>query len=233
MTTAKKILSVAVKELGNKEQPAESNRTKYGKWYGMDGQPWCAMFVSWVFERGGLPLPVIQSQKGFAYCPYGRKYYKRQRQLFSKPKVGDLVFFRFGNSLVSNHVGIVESVNRNGTVTTIEGNTSRTSDDNGGKVMRRIRNLSICYGFARPNYSGFDEPLPRIQRLLKLNKGPYMMGGDVLEYQRLLKAKGYQIDDDGVFGPQTNRITRQFQKDRGLEIDGIVGMQTMAAARSQ
>ncbi|MGK7895018.1 MAG: cell wall hydrolase [Xenococcus sp. (in: cyanobacteria)] len=241
MTTAQQILDIARGELGTKEQPAGSNKTKYGLWYGMNGQPWCAMFVSWVFEKAGFPLPRIQTgaPSGFAYCPYAVAYYRSQGKFSNSPKVGDLVFFAFG-SKVSNHVGIVESVNQSkGTVTTIEGNTSRTSNDNGGKVMRRIRSLSICYGFGRINYSGtpnqtvsHKEPIPRFQRLLRLTT-PYMQGDDVLEFQKLLRAKGYKLDTDGIFGPGTRSVTSDFQADRGLEVDGIVGQETLAAAKSK
>ena len=43
--SAKKILDTALAELGYRESPFGSNRTKYGQWYGLDGQPWCVMFV--------------------------------------------------------------------------------------------------------------------------------------------------------------------------------------------
>ena len=41
------VLDVARGELGNTEHPAGSNRTRYGKWMGLDGQPWCLRFVLW------------------------------------------------------------------------------------------------------------------------------------------------------------------------------------------
>lgn len=37
---------------------------------------------------------------------------------------------------------------------------------------------------------------------------------------------GYDIDIDGSFGPQTDRILKQFQKDQGLDVDGYAGIQT-------
>ena len=46
-------------ELGTLESPPNSNRTKYGAWYGFDGFPWCAMFVSWVYDKAGSPLGKI------------------------------------------------------------------------------------------------------------------------------------------------------------------------------
>ena len=34
------VVKIAAGELGNTETPANSNRTKYGAWYGLDGYPW-------------------------------------------------------------------------------------------------------------------------------------------------------------------------------------------------
>jgi hypothetical protein len=38
-------LAKAETQIGYEEQPV--NRTKYGRHYGLNGNPWCAMFVSW------------------------------------------------------------------------------------------------------------------------------------------------------------------------------------------
>ena len=39
------IVDMAISQLGYTEGP--NNDTKYGDWYGLPNQPWCAMFVSW------------------------------------------------------------------------------------------------------------------------------------------------------------------------------------------
>lgn len=145
------IVSMAVSTLGYKESPAGSNQSKFGAWYGANYQPWCASWVSWVFYHAGLPLPAT-TPKGFAYCPYGVKWFKDKGQFFKQPKVGDVVFFDWGSDGVADHVGIVEKVNTNGTVTTIEGNTSSSNNSNGGEVQRRVRQLNVIQGFGRPNY---------------------------------------------------------------------------------
>ena len=51
MATPNDIVKLAISQLGYKESPSGSNKTKYGKEYGMDGQPWCAMFVWWLFKH--------------------------------------------------------------------------------------------------------------------------------------------------------------------------------------
>ena len=61
MTKASDIVKVAVSQIGVKESPANSNKTKYGKWFGMNGVPWCAIFLDWCFEhaKGGSLFPHI------------------------------------------------------------------------------------------------------------------------------------------------------------------------------
>ena len=45
------IIDTAAAENGTKESPANSNKTKYGQWYGLDGEKWCAIFVSYVYDH--------------------------------------------------------------------------------------------------------------------------------------------------------------------------------------
>jgi peptidoglycan hydrolase-like protein with peptidoglycan-binding domain len=51
-------------------------------------------------------------------------------------------------------------------------------------------------------------------------------GSNVRELQQQLKDQGYNIEVDGKFGPETDRIVRQFQSDQGIKVDGLVGPQT-------
>lgn len=143
--TAEKVLETARKELGTKESPANSNKTKYGKWYGWDGQPWCMMFVQWVFAQVGKKLPYIT-----ASCSALLDWYRKNRpeSVVKTPQPGDIVIYYFG------HTGIVEAVG-SGTLTAIEGNTSTGdagSQNNGGMVCRRIRKTSTVTAYIRPDY---------------------------------------------------------------------------------
>lgn len=56
-----------------------------------------------------------------------------------------------------------------------------------------------------------------------------MRGDDVRVLQEYLSCLGYEITVDGIFGAQTDKVVRQFQKEHGLTVDGIVGPQTIAA----
>lgn len=49
----------------------------------------------------------------------------------------------------------------------------------------------------------------------------------VEQWQQALKDLGYPIEVDGLFGSETEKITRLYQQEQGLAIDGIVGPDTL------
>lgn len=53
-------------------------------------------------------------------------------------------------------------------------------------------------------------------------------GDDVVTLQRKLKALGFTLSDDGIFGNGTERAVRELQKRSNLKDDGIVGKDTWA-----
>jgi hypothetical protein len=165
VTTATQVLDTARSQLGITE--TATNRTLYGQWYGLDGQAWCAMFVSWVFDQADLPIPAKQA-KGFAYCPDGVNYFKRSNRWSNQPLVGDVVFYKFDQDQLADHVGIVESINIDGSIVAIEGNTNAAGSANGDSVMRRTRPRSLILGFGRPDYRQPQiqtQPQPQLQTL--------------------------------------------------------------------
>ncbi len=52
-------------------------------------------------------------------------------------------------------------------------------------------------------------------------------GADVAELQGLLGGLGYQLPDDGIYGPTTADQVRQFQEHRRLGVDGVFGPVTL------
>lgn len=60
--------------------------------------------------------------------------------------------------------------------------------------------------------------------------GYYGHGDDLAKWQRQMKARGWQIETDGRYGPNTAKIASQFQKDKHLTIDGKIGKRTWDAA---
>jgi CHAP domain-containing protein len=128
----------------NKQHAVEhngDNRTKYGAWFGNNGQVWCADFVSYVFWHSGNKLPPIQGPKGFAYVPYAINYARAHHQLHTTPQPGDIFLLKDGS-----HTGIVTKVFPNGTFDTVEGNHSnmvahvhRNAHDGSYDFWRTIR----------------------------------------------------------------------------------------------
>ncbi|MGN0194385.1 MAG: peptidoglycan-binding protein [Pseudoramibacter sp.] len=234
MANGLELLAVAQSQVGTKESPAGSNRQKYGAWYGMNGVAWCDIFVSWCANQIGASNVIGK----YAYCPYHVNYFKSRGWWLSaeaKPQPGDIIFFASHGTAC--HVGIVKARNGSYSVTTIEGNTSVSSNDNGGRVMQRVRTYGNPYGswgilgFARPNYSGasgtVSQPAQASRNYLKRGD----TGSNVKTLQQKLINLGYSCGRsgaDGEFGTDTEKAVRSFQQHYGLEVDGVAGVNTIA-----
>ena len=149
-------IDVAKAEIGYTEEGG-SNDTKYGKWYGLNNNPWCAMFVSWCFDQAGQAKKIAaQNAKGFASCAAGLKWFTSKNKLIpvGKAQAGDIVFFQFDADAEPDHVGIVKWNNTTlKYLQVIEGNTSsgtKGSQSNGDGVYLRKRSYSLVMGVARP-----------------------------------------------------------------------------------
>ena len=141
-----RIIQAAKHELGVTENPAGSNKQKFGEWFGFNGVEWCAIFCSWVYDQAGFPIghPKFKTDfmKGFASVPFGMNIWKDH--ITKDPKMGDLVLFDWDKDKSPDHVGLfVEWMDKTaGLFYTIEGNTSAGNDSNGGQVQKRQRNLA-------------------------------------------------------------------------------------------
>jgi len=138
------IISVAESQIGVVEEPAGSNRQKYGEWIGLNGYAWCAMFVSWVFDHAGAPLGKIDREKGYVGCQSAYNFWKAAGQLTITPQPGDIVLFDWNKDGKHDHTGIFKRDLGNGYFESIEGNTAVGDDSNGGKVMLRKRAYSVA-----------------------------------------------------------------------------------------
>ena len=135
-----KIVEIATKEIGTTESPKNSNKTKYGKWFGLDGLAWCGIFVSWCYSTRGKPLPFIGYPKGFAGCQTAVAYFKKNKRIVKEPNPGDIVFFDWNGDGRYDHTGIfVMWLEKGKTFHSVEGNTAIGNDSNGGEVMLRKR----------------------------------------------------------------------------------------------
>lgn len=146
MATFKDVLAIAIADIGYKESPPNSNITKYGKWYGLDGQPWCVMAVDYWFDKAGA-LNLLPTKT--ASCTLLMNAAKAADLWVTKDyKPGDVPIYNFSGKY---HTGIIESVYED-TVVAIEGNTGIGNNTNGGEVMRRTRNVANIMGAVRPKY---------------------------------------------------------------------------------
>jgi hypothetical protein len=143
--------------LGYKESPDGTNGNMFGSWYGMNYEPWCAMFVTYCFELGsdgGSPSFVKGSR--YAYVPYVVDDARQMRnglKMTSTPMPGDLVCYDWSGGDF-DHIGIFaggDSVS----FTAIEGNTSSSNNSNGGGVMQRSRSV---FQAARVAFVRVSEP---------------------------------------------------------------------------
>ena len=121
-TAGSRTLAVAQTQIGQAEQPPGSNdgpamatyRTAVEGSYA--GAPWCAYFVSWCAAQAGTPIG--DRGQGLGSVAAITDWAGRTGRLVSQPQPGDLILFG------TSHVGIVQSVNPDGSLTTVEGNAS-------------------------------------------------------------------------------------------------------------
>lgn len=149
---------MAVSQIGTKENPPNSNKVKYNN---DNGQYWCGYFVDWVAKQLGVKMPSC------VYTPAGVAGFQGKglwvNHESSKPQPGFIAFFDFPGGEKTDHVGIVVSDNGDGTVSTVEGNTTadgkKGSQSNGGEVCMKIRAYKANNKRKLPVYiTGFGTP---------------------------------------------------------------------------
>ena len=133
------ILAAVRPEVGQTEQPPGSNDSPRIAQYrqataGSGVGPWCAYFVSWAARQAGVPIGDSGQGHGLVddVWAWGQRTGKAV-PAGSTPQPGDLIVW-------DEHIGIVDSVGTDGTIHTIEGNSSdsvarrRYGPDGGGAV---------------------------------------------------------------------------------------------------
>ncbi|MDR0342114.1 MAG: peptidoglycan-binding protein, partial [Nocardiopsaceae bacterium] len=137
---------------------------------------------------------------------------------------GDVVFFDWsGGRTIGgiDHVGLIEAVHSNGTITTLEGNTSN-------KFLRRKRDPSVVVGYGRPAYEDAAPP-PQSDGILRQGSS----GNAVKTLQtNLNKVMSSGLTVDGQFDPATKAAVEAFQRKYGLAVNGEYDPSTAAAMKS-
>lgn len=237
---ASDLIKIATKEIGYHEKDSagavygtasgSGNYTKYAKELAdagffngnKNGYDWCAVFVTWCAfkltgNRDKAMKLLCQSGPYGAGCTQARSYYKSAGRYDKSPKVGDQVIFNSGSNLYV-HTGIVIQVTSTA-ITTIEGNSAN-------QVAQRIykRTDSNIDGYGHPMYDA--EPIQTLTMTLQyLKKGS--TGNQVKALQEILYTLGYYKSTiDGDFGSVTDTAVKDFQRNRGIGVDGEVGKET-------
>jgi hypothetical protein len=173
------IISIAKKEVGYREGYSNghwNNDEKYAesmpdlKWVSDQGQPWCAVFVSWCAEKAG----VRELYPRTASTDIGASWFKQRGEWSTYPAVPAQVFY--GDNGDMNHTGIVYDYDAD-YIYTVEGNTndSGSREGNGVYLKKRARRDSYVQGYgypkglvtksADPNFKGEVKPEPKPSRL--------------------------------------------------------------------
>ncbi|MGV3508301.1 MAG: peptidoglycan-binding protein [Sphingobacteriaceae bacterium] len=223
------IISTAKAQENIKESPAGSNHQKFGKWYGMNGVKWCAIFVSWVYDKAGYRL-TIESPKGYHYCQGAYNFWKARNEITKTPQPGDIVLYDWKGDGHCDHTGIFESWKdkSTGRFFAWEGNTEFGNDSDGGKVMRRERSLSLVKAFVCPNVLNDSSGGIQTDTLQMGDRG-----SDVSYMQKLLWDLQYTIAVDGIFGKDTEAAVKLFQNKYFLQPTGIVSADVLGAMQEQ
>ena len=196
--SAEKVIRLAESDLGYTESPPNSNMTKFGKWYGLNGYPWCVMALAYWFNKAGESMAFFGGART-ASCGTLLRWYKSMGLTVPVEEIqpGDIVILNFSGTQDTEHCGLVTRVMGAGRFRTIEGNTTpgeEGSQDNGGCVAQKTRFAANVVGVCRPAYTP-DKPLDY--------KGHW--AEEAIDY---VKAKGYMVGyPDGNFYPD-DTVTR-------------------------
>ncbi len=226
MTTAAMMLAKCRSFLGVHEDPPGSNVQRFSRDLGRPAQPSCADFLIDCAGMVGLALPSRSPATALlaqAFQDAGR--------FGQEPKVGAFCFIYHPELHRIGHVCIVEAVNPDGSVTTINGNSNIAGGRTGGLVCRNIRRANIA-GYGYPSYAPvIPRPRPASSPTLMPVIRVGSDGAAVAAAQRDLNRRGAipQLRVDGSFGPATGRAVKDFQMRHKLDHDGVVGPHTWAA----
>lgn len=155
MSTVEKIIAAAKAEVGYRESYSGGHWTNHEKfaaqvpglaWVSDEGQPWCAVFNSWLDFKAGLKpnvdFPLTAS------CDQAGTWFRTNKRWSEYPAVGAWVLF--GTSSDLSHTGRVIAYDDTW-IWTIEGNTndsgSREGDGVYAKKHARRETRVIGYGY--------------------------------------------------------------------------------------
>jgi Putative peptidoglycan binding domain/CHAP domain len=176
------------------------------------GYPWCNSFVVWCYQEARRKLTETGFSAGVATT---MELGARAGLKVRRPARGDIVGIQVDTDEDSDHVGLVLQVLSDGSIRTVEENTSGVGGDG---VFVKVRPRSVCLGFLRVPGEVSNG----------LGRGDH--GNEVRDLQKQLVELGHKkLEVDGDFGEKTEKAVEQFQKGHGLEESGVAGSKALAA----
>lgn len=149
---SERTLERAIGQIGQQEHPKGSNWGHPVQDYlsSVDvhfAAAWCMAFMYWCVSDAAAQLGLPNPLKKTAGCLQQWNLSKELR-VISIPARGDIFIMDHGHGV--GHTGIVESVNSDKGLNTIEGNTNDTGSREGFEVLRKFRpNKAPIIGFLR------------------------------------------------------------------------------------
>lgn len=163
-------LEIAISQIGKEENPRGSNWGKAGdpvpEYLASVGitipASWCMAFMYWIVEQAvkalvpqskAVWIPDLQSYNplvhtGSVLTQWKQIRFRYRLQEDEPPLPGDIFIMDLGHGL--GHTGIIESIDADGTLHTIEGNTNADGSRNGYAVERKVRhNKAPIIGYLR------------------------------------------------------------------------------------
>ena len=222
----------------------DENWTKYARDVGYNQEAtagknnltrgWCGFFVWWCLMKAGLPKTAYAATGS---PDYARRWYVNNGRWQARgsyiPKAGDVILFdHLSNGTrdgVADHIGLVEYVSGS-YVYTIEGNTSNM-------VASRSYKLTDAgiMGYGIVNYDG--TPVQVLDETenpgypYSIPVGTFKKGSSGVAVKWIQTALNNIMNSglvvDGDFGSLTETAVKNFQTIYAIDVDGVVGNQTI------
>lgn len=209
------LLKIAFGELGQKEIIGDNHNPRIleyqemtGLQFGDDDTPWCSIFANWVALQANLPRS--HSATARSWLEVGES--------IQWPVPGDVVVFWRKRKLGPfGHVGFFLGYTKSlKSVYVLGGNQNdsvniepyKVSKILGFRTLEQAQELNVPSGYLRQGES--NENVRKLQRIL-------------------IQLDFFDGVADGVFGPLTDLALRDFQRSKGITIDGIYGSETRNA----
>lgn len=120
------VVRLAEASLGKYPESNGNNTNAITRWFGMNGAPWCAMFISWLFAQTGAS----RALGGAARTAWTGDYYGSGMARTNSPQPGDVAVYG------TRHVNLIASPGGGRRIGGNQGNNVTASPYSGGAIFR-------------------------------------------------------------------------------------------------